>query len=112
MHFPESWHYSQTRELATSFQFPAMRFVTRSSATNSGFQIEYGQIGVIDDSRCRGCNGFVTADGRYLIIRMSNGTTSNNSRITYKDLEEPYGMPIDLISNFDAEYSFVENDGP
>ena len=33
-------------------------------------------------------------------------------RITYKDSHEPYAMPIDLIDNFDNEYSFIDNDGP
>src|SRR5205085_9359350 len=33
-------------------------------------------------------------------------------RITYKDLQEPYGMPVDLIEVFDNEYTFLDNDGP
>ena len=53
----------------------------------------------------------VTEDGRYLIITTMVGT-DDRYRITYKDLAEPYGMPIDLITNFDHEYSFVGNDGP
>jgi prolyl oligopeptidase len=53
----------------------------------------------------------VTEDGRYLVIVTSAGT-AHKYRITYKDLAEPYGLPIDLIDNFDNEYSFVGNDGP
>ncbi|MCZ6542150.1 MAG: prolyl oligopeptidase family serine peptidase [Planctomycetota bacterium] len=53
----------------------------------------------------------VTEDGRYLVITISKGT-DDKYRIMYKDLSEPYGLPIDLIDNFDAEYSFVGNDGP
>ena len=30
----------------------------------------------------------------------------------YKDLAEPYGAPVDLITDFDNEYSFIGNDGP
>src|SRR5262249_39008006 len=59
-----------------------------------------------------GCGGYVTQDGRYLIISLSDGTTSRKSRIAYKDLQEPYGLPIDLIDSFDAVYSFIDNDGP
>ncbi|HXI13020.1 MAG TPA: prolyl oligopeptidase family serine peptidase [Thermoanaerobaculia bacterium] len=53
----------------------------------------------------------VTEDGRYLIISVWKGTDARN-QILYKDLTEPYGMPIALIDNFDNEYSFVGNDGP
>jgi prolyl oligopeptidase len=53
----------------------------------------------------------VTEDGRYLIITTWKGT-DDKYRVTYKDLLEPYGMPIDLIDHFDNEYSFVGNDGP
>jgi prolyl oligopeptidase len=53
----------------------------------------------------------VTDDGRYLVIATLKGT-DNNCRITYKDLNEPYGMPVDLIDNFDSEYSLIDNDGP
>ncbi len=53
----------------------------------------------------------VTEDGRYLVITIGKGT-DDKYRIMYKDLGEPYGMPLDLIDNFDNEYGFVGNDGP
>ena len=53
----------------------------------------------------------VTEDGRYLILTIWKGT-NHQYRITYKDLGEPYAMPVDLIEDFDNEYSFVGNDGP
>ena len=53
----------------------------------------------------------VTEDGRYLVITIGKGT-DEKYRIAYKDLSEPYGMPLDLIDNFDHEYTFVGNDGP
>ena len=53
----------------------------------------------------------VTEDGRYLIITIWKGT-DDKYRIVYKDLNEPYGMPLDLIDNFENEYTFVGNDGP
>lgn len=52
----------------------------------------------------------VTEDGRYLIITVSKGT-DDKYRILYKDLTEPYGMPVELIDNFEAEYSFIGNEG-
>jgi prolyl oligopeptidase len=56
--------------------------------------------------------GGVTDDGRYLVIYTGDGTTSRKTRIAYKDLNEPYGLPIDLIDNFDSVNSFITNDGP
>ena len=52
----------------------------------------------------------VSEDGRYLVINIWKGT-DDKYRVLYKDLSEPYGMPIDLIENFDHEYSFIGNDG-
>jgi len=52
----------------------------------------------------------VTEDGRYLVITISKGT-DDKYRVMVKDLEEPYGMPVDLIDQFAHEYSFVGNDG-
>ncbi|MFO0576717.1 MAG: prolyl oligopeptidase family serine peptidase [Polyangia bacterium] len=59
----------------------------------------------------------VTDDGRYLIITVAKGT-DDKYRILYQDLQTPNsqgGQPgkiIELIDNFDAEYTFVDNDGP
>ncbi len=58
-----------------------------------------------------GFSAEVTEDGRYLILTVWKGT-DDKYRVSYKDLTEPYGMPLDLIDNFDNEYSFVGNDGP
>ena len=55
-------------------------------------------------------NGKVTEDGRYLIIYVSQGTDSRNL-IFYQDLENPKGEVVKLISDFEASYSFVDNDG-
>jgi prolyl oligopeptidase len=51
----------------------------------------------------------VSEDGRYLIITVWVGT-DDRYRIVVKDLKEPYGLPSELIDNFDQEYSFVGND--
>lgn len=56
-----------------------------------------------------GCE--VTEDGRYLVITIWKGT-DDKYRILYKDLHEPYGLPTDLITEFENEYSLVGNDGP
>lgn len=51
----------------------------------------------------------VSEDGHYLIITVWVGT-DDRYRIVVKDLTEPYGLPYELIDNFDHEYSFVGND--
>ncbi|MBB77210.1 MAG: S9 family peptidase [Planctomycetaceae bacterium] len=58
-----------------------------------------------------GFDAEVTEDGRYLVITVWKGT-DDKYRVLYKDLLEPYGIPLDLIATFDHEYSFVGNDGP
>jgi prolyl oligopeptidase len=53
----------------------------------------------------------VTEDGRYLIISVWKGT-DHKYRITYKDMNELFALPVDLIETFDNDYSFVGNEGP
>lgn len=55
------------------------------------------------------CN--VTEDGRYLLITVHVGT-ADKYRIFFRDLLDPYAMPIPLIDHFDDEYSFIGSDGP
>jgi prolyl oligopeptidase len=57
-----------------------------------------------------GFSSTVSEDGRWLIITTMVGT-DDRYRIFYRDLAEPYGMPVSLIDNFDNEYSFIGNDG-
>jgi prolyl oligopeptidase len=59
-----------------------------------------------------GVGGQVTEDGRYLVIDVSDGTTSRRTRVAVKDLTEPYGLPVDLIPDFDSRNALVGNDGP
>ncbi|MFO0846090.1 MAG: prolyl oligopeptidase family serine peptidase [Gemmataceae bacterium] len=58
-----------------------------------------------------GFSAGVTDDGRYLVISVREGTDRRN-RVVYKDLEEPYGLPVELIEDMDNEYSLIDNDGP
>jgi prolyl oligopeptidase len=53
----------------------------------------------------------VTEDGRYLVLTIYKGT-DDKYRIYYKDLTEPYGLPVPLIDHFENEYTFLGNDGP
>lgn len=56
-------------------------------------------------------HGNVTDDGAYLIITVSKGT-DDKYRILYKNLAEKDAKVVELIDNFDHEFTFVDNDGP
>ena len=51
-----------------------------------------------------------TEDGRYLIITVWKGT-DDNSRVLYFDLARPGAAPVDLIDDFDDEFSFIGSEG-
>lgn len=53
--------------------------------------------------------GGVTEDGRYLIISVSESTDPKNL-VFYKDLQTPDSSVVELISEFEANYSFIDND--
>ncbi len=55
--------------------------------------------------------GSVTDDGHYLVISVAQDTSSKN-RLYYKDLSQPDSPVVKLIDDFNAEYSFIDNDGP
>ncbi|MFS8875473.1 prolyl oligopeptidase family serine peptidase [Synechococcus sp. R5-13] len=62
------------------------------------------------DQKEWGFAGGVTEDGNYLIISVWRGTDPKNL-IFYKDLRDPQFPVVELIREFEAEYSFVGNDG-
>lgn len=62
------------------------------------------------DQKEWGFGGRVTEDGRYLIITVWKGTHPEKG-IFYKDLAEK-GEVIELLNEFDADYTFIGNDGP
>ncbi len=63
------------------------------------------------DQKEWGFGGTVTDDGRYLIINVWKGTARKNM-IFYKDLQTKDAPVVELINEFEAEYDFVDNDGP
>jgi prolyl oligopeptidase len=62
------------------------------------------------DNKEWGFAGEVTADGQYLVITVWLGTDSRNL-VFYKDLATPNAPVVELIPEFEAEYSFVDNEG-
>ena len=57
-----------------------------------------------------GFGGGVTDDGRYLIISVWLGTSPQNL-LFYKDLQDPQSEVVELVSEFEAHYSIIDNDG-
>ncbi len=55
--------------------------------------------------------GGVTDDGHYLIITVSQGTSPKN-RLYFKDLTKPDAQVVKLLDDFDAQYQFIDNEGP
>jgi prolyl oligopeptidase len=61
------------------------------------------------DEKEWGFGGNVTEDGKYLIISIWLGTDSKNL-VFYKDLTNLNSEIIELINQFAADYSFIDND--
>ncbi|MGJ5633212.1 prolyl oligopeptidase family serine peptidase [Nostoc sp. CALU 1950] len=61
------------------------------------------------DQKEWGFSGGVTEDGHYLIISIWLGTDSKNL-VFFKDLTNPNAEVVELINQFEADYSFIDND--
>ncbi len=61
------------------------------------------------DEKEWGFSGKVTEDGQYLIIIVWKGTDTKNL-IFYKDLTQANSPVIELINEFEADYSFIDHD--
>ncbi|MGF1934694.1 MAG: prolyl oligopeptidase family protein [Nostoc sp. ChiQUE02] len=61
------------------------------------------------DQKEWGFSGGVTEDGRYLIISIWLGTDSKNL-VFSKDLTNSNAEVVELINQFEADYSFIDND--
>lgn len=62
------------------------------------------------DQKEWGFNATVSEDGQYLIIAVWRGTDPCNL-IFYQDLTQPQTPVVELISDFEAHYSFIGNEG-
>ena len=62
------------------------------------------------DQKEWGFDGSVTEDGKYLIISVWQGTDRKNL-VFYQDLSQPESEVVELISEFEASYGVIENDG-
>ena len=57
-----------------------------------------------------GFSGGVTEDGKYLVISVWQGTDRKNL-VFYQNLSQPDSQVVELISEFEASFSVIDNDG-
>lgn len=92
---------------------------TKLEAVNYYQKLYYHRLGTLQsedvliyerpDQKEWGFSGFVTEDGRYLILSVWKGSSPQNL-VFYKDLSDPASPVIELISSFEANYSFIDNE--
>ena len=58
----------------------------------------------------QGLYAWVTDDGKYLLIQVSQGTDTKNG-LFYQDLSQPESKVVELLPKFDASYDFITNLG-
>jgi len=63
------------------------------------------------DEKEWGFSAYVSDDGAYLILYVWKGTDTRN-RVFYRELAKPDQPVIELLNDFDASYSFIDNVGP
>jgi prolyl oligopeptidase len=62
------------------------------------------------DHKDWGFHGSVTDDGHWLIVTVTRGTDPKND-VVYRDLTKADAPIVELLSGFEADYSFIDNDG-
>ncbi len=53
----------------------------------------------------------VTDDGQYLILTIEKGTDERH-RVLFRPMAQPEAKPVHLVGEFEAGYTFIDNDGP
>jgi prolyl oligopeptidase len=62
------------------------------------------------DDKEMSVGGYVSEDGKYLIVYVSKGTSPKNM-IYYKDLSKADSAVLPLVDKLESSYSFIGNDG-
>lgn len=101
-------------------RFPKPKDGDEMIAKNIHKKIYYHEIGTPQDEDLlvyerpnepkQGLYAWVTEDGKYLLIQVSQGTDTKNG-LFYKDLTNPTSKVIELLADFDASYDFITNLG-
>jgi prolyl oligopeptidase len=107
----QGFFYSRYDEPASTNEFKGVNYFHKLYYHKLGTaQSEDALIYERPDQKEWGFSGGVTDDGRYLAIHVWQGTDTRN-RFFYKDLEQPNAKVVELLADFDADYSFIDNVG-
>ncbi|WP_008318234.1 prolyl oligopeptidase family serine peptidase [Leptolyngbya sp. PCC 6406] len=110
-HDHQGFFYSRYDEPDASTQLEAVNYYQKLYFHRLGTsQAEDVLVYERPDQKEWGFSGNVTEDGRYLVISVWRGTEPRNL-VFYKDLSQPDSAVVELISVFEAEYSYVDNEG-
>jgi prolyl oligopeptidase len=110
-HDHQGFFYSRYDEPNETTQFEDINYYQKLFYHRLGTpQTEDKLIYERPDQKEWGFGGYVTEDGHYLIISVWRGTDRNNL-IFYQDLTVPNSPVIELISDFEAQYSLIDNEG-
>jgi prolyl oligopeptidase len=110
-HDNQGFFYSRYDEPTADTQFEAVNYYQKLFYHRLGTsQSEDILIYERPDQKEWGFSGRVTEDGRYLMISVWRSTEPKNL-LFYKDLENPTAPVVELISDFEAQYSLIDNDG-
>jgi len=103
--------YSRYDEPAATNQFKGVNYFNKLYHHRLGTEQSEDTL-VYDrpDQKEWGFSPGVTDDGRYLVIFVWHGTDTRN-RFFYKDLQQPDAKVVELLNDFDADYSFIDNIG-
>ncbi|HTD88474.1 MAG TPA: S9 family peptidase, partial [Candidatus Binatia bacterium] len=107
----KGFFYSRYDEPASTNKLKGVNYFQKLYYHNLGTpQAEDALIYHRPDQKEWGFGGNVTDDGNYLIITVWQGTHTRN-RLFYKDLQTPDSKVVELLNDFDADYTFIDNVG-
>jgi prolyl oligopeptidase len=110
-HDHQGWFYSRYDEPDATTKLEAVNYYQKLYYHRLGTpQSEDVLVYERPDQKEWGFSGGVTDDGRYLVISVWRGTDPRNL-VFYKDLSSPDSPVVELISAFEAEFSYVGNEG-
>ncbi|MEM9246043.1 MAG: prolyl oligopeptidase family serine peptidase [Cyanobacteria bacterium P01_F01_bin.153] len=109
-HDSKGFYYSRYAEPKESEQFEAANYYQKLYYHRVGTsQSEDVLVYERPDEKEWGFGGGVTEDGNYLVIFVWKGSERKNL-LFYKDLKDPNAEVVELISEFDASYSLIDNE--
>lgn len=99
-------------------RFPTPKKGEKMMAQNTHKKIYFHKIGTSQDEDQliyerpehpkQGIYSWLSDDGRYLLFHISQGTDTKNG-LFYQDLSKPDSKVVELLPDFDASYSFIDN---